>query len=203
MYDVRPEQYATVIRELIRHENDVTNHRIMWLLIVQGLLANAFVVARTEHADSGIALAGIFVTLSAFVLLYKSYQARGYLRFLGEEAKLGRLREDYLPLDGWPTKRIKNWRSNIWLCPWLQRASDLLEPYLFLPTLIVSAWVFLVLLPRILLKPALVLGLAIILTVIVLSVFCIAWVWSQRADEEEPTQWTVREPTVLRVKDSR
>ena len=31
MYDVRPEQYAIAIRELIRHENDVTNHRIMWL----------------------------------------------------------------------------------------------------------------------------------------------------------------------------
>jgi len=29
MYDVRQEQYATVIREMIRHENDVTNHRIM------------------------------------------------------------------------------------------------------------------------------------------------------------------------------
>jgi hypothetical protein len=26
--DLRPEQYATVIRELIRHENEVTNHRI-------------------------------------------------------------------------------------------------------------------------------------------------------------------------------
>ena len=30
LYDVRPEQYATVIREMIRHEDDVTNHRIMW-----------------------------------------------------------------------------------------------------------------------------------------------------------------------------
>jgi hypothetical protein len=34
MCDVRPEPYATVIRGLIKHENDVTNHRIMWLLIV-------------------------------------------------------------------------------------------------------------------------------------------------------------------------
>ena len=38
MHDVRPEQYPTVMREMIRHENDVTNHRLMWLLIVQGLL---------------------------------------------------------------------------------------------------------------------------------------------------------------------
>ena len=29
MHDVRPEQYARVIREMIRNENDVTNHRIM------------------------------------------------------------------------------------------------------------------------------------------------------------------------------
>ena len=36
MYDVRPEQYTTVIREILRHENEVTNHRTMWLLIGQG-----------------------------------------------------------------------------------------------------------------------------------------------------------------------
>jgi hypothetical protein len=35
MFDVRPEQYSTVIREMISHENDVTNRRIMWLLIGQ------------------------------------------------------------------------------------------------------------------------------------------------------------------------
>ena len=52
MYDVGPEQYATVIRELIRHENDVTNHRIMWLLIVQGLLLNAYVACATMEATS-------------------------------------------------------------------------------------------------------------------------------------------------------
>ncbi len=45
MYDVGKEQYPTVIREMIRHENDVTNHRIMWLLVGQGFIANAFVVA--------------------------------------------------------------------------------------------------------------------------------------------------------------
>lgn len=39
VYDVRPEQYPTVIREMIRHENDLTNHRIMWLLVGQGFIA--------------------------------------------------------------------------------------------------------------------------------------------------------------------
>jgi hypothetical protein len=58
-----------------------------------------------------LSLVGILVTLSAFVMLYKSYQARGYLHFLGQEAKQGRLEEEYLPLDGWPKKRIKGWWS--------------------------------------------------------------------------------------------
>ena len=57
MHDVEPHLYATVIREMIRHENDVTNHRIMWLLIGQGLIANAYVNTGAERrgirGDSG------------------------------------------------------------------------------------------------------------------------------------------------------
>ena len=71
MYDVRPEHYTTVIREMIRHENDVTNHRIMWLLVGQGFIVNAYVL---EHAsiDLALPLAGILVALSGFVVLYKA-----------------------------------------------------------------------------------------------------------------------------------
>ncbi len=186
MSDVRPEQYATVIRELIRHENDVTNHRTMWLLVVQGLLVNAYVGVRQDpRAASGIAVAGILVTLSAFVMLYKSYQARGYLNFLGMQAKRGQLREEYLGLDGWPKKRIKHWRSAVWACPWLERPGDLLEPYLLLPTLIVSAWMFLVLQRWISQPPAVIAGAAVFLAALILFVFCIVWVWSQGKDEEE------------------
>jgi FixJ family two-component response regulator len=62
-HDVRPDQYAMVIREVIRHENDVTNHRVMWLLIGQGFIANAYVSARKEGAlnHSILLLAGILV----------------------------------------------------------------------------------------------------------------------------------------------
>ncbi len=186
MYDVRPEQYATVIRELIRHENDVTNHRTMWLLIVQGLLANAYVRVQNPQEMAGTAVAGIVVTLSAFVLLYKSYQARGYLCFLGTQAKRGKLREEYLGLDGWPKKRIKNWRRAIWICPWLERASDLLEPYLLLPTFLVAAWMIPVLRQWTAQPPGVVVGAAIFLAVFVLFVFCIVWVWWEGRDEEEP-----------------
>lgn len=186
MYDVGPEQYASVIRELIRHENDVTNHRTMWLLIVQGLLVNAYVGVRQDpRAAAGIAVAGILVTLSAFVMLYKSYQARGYLNFLGTQAKRGQLREECLGLDGWPKKRIKHWRRAVWACPWLERAGDLLEPYLLLPTLIVSAWMFLVLKRWISQPLAVVAAAAIFIAALTLIVFCIVWVGSQGKDEEE------------------
>src|SRR6185503_13311205 len=103
MHDVEPRLFTTVIREMIRHENDVTNHRIMWLLIGQGLIANAYVGAGSERGNSVSILApvGILVTLPAFVILYKSCHARGYLNFLGGTAKLGTLPEDKLPLFGW------------------------------------------------------------------------------------------------------
>jgi len=32
-HDVRQDRHRTVIREMIPHENNVTNHRIMWLLV--------------------------------------------------------------------------------------------------------------------------------------------------------------------------
>lgn len=71
MYDVELRQYATVIREMIRHENDVTNHRIMWLLIAQGLIANAYVSApRSVNLIAMLSLVGILVTsrpLSSFI----------------------------------------------------------------------------------------------------------------------------------------
>ncbi|HAB19424.1 MAG TPA: hypothetical protein PLX89_18285 [Verrucomicrobiota bacterium] len=97
---------------MIRHENDVTNHRIVWLLIAQGLIANAAVTASQKGGEVGSALGivGILVTFSAFVILYRSYQARGYLQYLGGEAKQGKLREEDVPLLGWPSRRINGWR---------------------------------------------------------------------------------------------
>ena len=51
-----------------------------------------------SETSSALAIVGILVSLSAFVILYKSYQARGYLQFLGHEAKKGTLQEEDLPL---------------------------------------------------------------------------------------------------------
>ena len=90
-YDVPRQQYPTIIRELIRHENDVTNHGIMWLLIGQGFITNAYDSVKVQDATtfSMLGLVGMPIALSAFVMLYRSYQARWYLQFLGQQAKQG------------------------------------------------------------------------------------------------------------------
>ena len=186
MHDVDSRLYTTVIREMIRHENDVTNHRIMWLLIVQGLIANAAVTAGRQSAEivSAFAAVGILVTLSAFVLLYKSYQARGYLLSLGNEAKQGTLREEDLPLFGWPSKRIQGWRSKVWPCPWIGKVSDLLEPFFFLPCLLILGWLFVLLRQWLALGAGVIAVLSTILAGVMISVFCMVWVWSQQKDEK-------------------
>ena len=186
LYDVPQEQYPAVIRELIRHENDLTNHRIMWLLVGQGFIANAWVSVKSNAASANLLLelAGILLTLSAFVMLYQSYQARGYLRFLGQQAKQGILKEEQLPLVGWPSKRIIAWRRHLWVCPWLRRALDLIEPWVLLPFLFTSMWITALLQGQSSLNTEVALTLGVILSSVILFMTCIGLVWSQRKGEE-------------------
>jgi hypothetical protein len=48
---------------------------------------------------------------------------------------------------------VEHWWRSGWVCPWVERASDMLEVYLPLPSLIVSAWMYLLLHRRISLSP--------------------------------------------------
>ena len=185
-YDVRQDQYPMVIREMIRHENDVTNHRIMWLLIGEGFIANAYVAAKVASVStfSLLSVVGTLIALSAFAMLYRSYQARGYLQFLGGQAKQGMLQEEHLPLVGWPGKRIKGWWRDSWICPWFRKIRDLFEPWLLLPYIFTTMWVLVMLRAPSSQSPAVVLVLGMILSAIILSAFCIALVWSQKKDDE-------------------
>jgi hypothetical protein len=185
IHDVMPEQYAMVIREMIRHENDLTNHRIMWLLVGEGFIANAYVVAKPEgaSANSMLSLVGILIALSAFLMLYRSYQGRGYLQFLGLRAKQGTLQEKHLPLMGWPTVRIIGWSKNFWVCPWFQDIRDLLEPWLLLPFLFTSIWMINLLHAESKLTIAVVVILGLIFSTVILSMSCLVLVWSQHKDE--------------------
>ncbi len=186
LHDVRQEQYPTVIREMIRHENDLTNHRIMWLLVGQGFIANAWVSVKSNAAPANLLLelAGFLLALSAFVMLYQSYRARGYLRFLGQQAKQGTLKEEQLPLVGWPRKRIKAWWRDSWVCPWFRRPLDLIEPWMLLSFLFTSMWMTGLLQARSRLSTAVAITVGVILSMLILSVSCIGLVWSQGKDKE-------------------
>jgi len=199
MNDTEPRFYATVIREMIRHENDVINHRIMWLLIGQGLFANAFVNADSEQANVVLVLApiGVLMSLSAFMILYRGYHARGYLQLLGDEAKRGALKEENLPLFGWPPHRIKGWRHKAWICPWIARLSDVLEPYFFLPGMLILAWLFALMQRWTPFGEGIVLLLAAVLAAVILSAFCFLWVWSQSRKELSTNQEVDDEPRLF------
>ena len=184
MNDVGQDQYPTVIREMLRHENDVTNHRIMWLLVGQGFVVNAYVSVKNDMAPthSVLSVVGILIALSAFVMLYQSYEARGYLQFLGLQAKDGALREEDLPLTGWPRNRIQDWWKSVWVFPWFRRSRDLFEPWLVLPFLFASMWMSALLHTQNGLNTASALIAGVILSAVLLAMSCIVLVWSQRKD---------------------
>ena len=188
LYDVRQELYPTVIREMIRHENDVTNHRIMWLLVGEGFIANAYVSVRNGSSATYflLSLAGILVSLSAFIMLYQSYQARGYLQFLGLQTKQGMLQERHLPLVGWPRIRIKHWWRSVWMYRWVSRPRDLMEPWLLLPYLFMFVWMTSSLHVQTSLSMTVTLMLGAFLSAAILATSCIAMVWSQKKDYESP-----------------
>jgi hypothetical protein len=126
----------------------------------------------------------MFVALSAFMVLYQSYRAREYLRFLGQQAKKGMLTDEYLPFVGWPRKRIKAWWRNSWVCPWFRRALDLLEPWVLLPFLFTFMWMTGLLTAWSELSTSVAVPLSVILSALILLMSCIGLAWPQGKDEE-------------------
>ena len=187
VYDIPPEQYAATLRDILRHENELTNHRLMWLLVGQGFIANAYISVSRNGGSLRLALpiVGILLTLSAFLLLYKSYQARGYVEFLGQKAKQGVLEEKYLPLKGWPRKRIRGWWEGQWFSRWLAKPSDVFEPWLFLPAVFMFTWVTGLLQNLGSLHTHIDLLIAAAITIATFSLYCIVMVWAQKNDLED------------------
>ena len=187
LHDVRPDQYPAVIREMIRHEDQLTNHRLIWLLVGQGFIANAFVTVRNRGGSTYLllAVAGILVAFSAFVMLYQSYQAGGYLRFLGQQAKTGTLKEEHLPLVGWPGNRVENWwRNAAWVCRWFRRSRDLIQPWILMRFLFIAMWVTGLLRAGSVLSGGATLTVGAILSAVILSTTCVIVAWSQGKEEQ-------------------
>jgi hypothetical protein len=101
---------------------------------------------------------------------------------LGLQAKDGTLREEDLPLTGWPRNRIQGWRRSVWVSPWFRQSGDLLEPWLLLPFLFTSMWMLALLHTQSSLNIGIALIVGVILSAVLLAMSCIVLVWSQTKD---------------------
>jgi fatty acid desaturase len=125
--------YASVIREMIRHENEVTNHRFTWFLVIQGVLLTAAASFWDKHWAPffAVAILGIVTTISTFYSLRLSGQARSHLRdkynakldLYPEEKK-----EEFPPIAG-DIPGSKGW-------PWA-------NPWILIPWVVVGTWILL------------------------------------------------------------
>ena len=127
------EEYATTLRALIRHENDVSNHRTTWLMVTQGILAAATAALLKEYPWHTVVLAivAVLVTVSIGHSLKNSYDSRQYFKRLWQSrvTERGYSMEDVLPLDGgYPGNKAIHW----------------LLPGNFIPWVIVAAWLLLI-----------------------------------------------------------
>ena len=128
------ENYAEILRALIRHENDVTNQRTTWLLVSQGIFfaaASAFVKVHWVPAVI-VGVVGMVLALSIGKSLENSYEARQYLKRSWRERleRNGYNWEDFAPLDG----GVPGVRVVRQLFPWI-----------VIPRVFIVAWAILIL----------------------------------------------------------
>ena len=124
--------YADRISEILRHENEVTNHRLTWLIATQAIMfaASAEFLKSYLFPTIVICLVGILTTWSFAYALISSFESRQHMR------KLWQMRlkdndlstENFPPLDG----AYSGNDSKVWLLPWF-----------FVPKLRLAAWVLL------------------------------------------------------------
>ncbi len=133
-------EYASVIRTMIQHENEVTNHRLTWMLVFQGILFAAAASFWKIHLLPFIVvgLLGISTSISFSYALWLSYNARIGLRKLwnlkiknNEE-----IAEKIPPITGDFGKiRIP-----------IQFRFKKLHPWLFIPQVIILCWLVMLIL---------------------------------------------------------
>ncbi len=126
-------EYASVIREMIQHENLLTDHRLRWMLILEGILFAGVASFWKMYWVPLVAVAGlgIVTAVSVYHALWLSARARGHLRQLYQQ-KLElhpELRDEIPPVAG----DIPGLVAFPWPYPWK-----------LLPWAIVVAWILLV-----------------------------------------------------------
>ena len=98
------EKDAEILRALIRHENDLTNHRTTWLLVSQSILFGAAGFFARVHwlPPVVVGVVGVVLAISIGQSLENSFEARQYFKKKWREqlTAAGFAWEDFPPLDG-------------------------------------------------------------------------------------------------------
>ena len=68
---------AKIVRELIKQESDVSNHRLTWMVTLQGFLfaSLSFAWDKGIALSAVLALLGVFSSASSLIALYVAHQA--------------------------------------------------------------------------------------------------------------------------------
>ena len=124
-------EFANEIRTLIRHENELTNNRLVWLLTFQSLLfAGISFADKAGEAPIQIAIpiVGLVTAVPFAYSLILSSEARTHLRELWQEKMRNypEMTKNMAPIDG----SVPYARRISWLNPWS-----------FVPWVLVVAWV--------------------------------------------------------------
>jgi len=119
-------EYTETVRQMIIHESNVTNHRIMWLVTLNGFLfaALGFAWKDGQQLVQVLALLGIATSISTMIPLYCADVA---IRNLTNQ---------------WDTNKPNNYEGpdiigyrpvSFWIRIWM--------PWIFLPGLLTLGWV--------------------------------------------------------------
>jgi len=125
------EKYSDEIRNLIKHENELVNHRLGWLMTAQALLYTALSLIWKSGFNEVlvIGLVGILSSLTFGYSLKFSDKAIGRLLSIYREQLKNKSKkeENYAPVIGYEGK------TTLIFLPWN-----------FMPWLLVAAWVSLI-----------------------------------------------------------
>ena len=122
-------QDAEVIRQMIRHENDLMNHRLSWFNTLQGLLFAALAFSWDKPDSSGLVY--MLCALGALLCLSTHYSLRGAV------FAITRLR------DWWDNHRDTGYNGPDVIGRRPDRKSiPLLRPYVLFPAAFGTAWLW-------------------------------------------------------------
>jgi hypothetical protein len=79
---IATEERANIVRDMIEHENDVTNHRVTWLLTIQGFLLAALAFAGNDAAGLVPYLCVLGIIGSALTILNVSFSTTAVSRLV-------------------------------------------------------------------------------------------------------------------------